>query len=366
MPYDYKRKTKNVSQLNDYMLARTLSMFEYTGLPETIPAKELERILQTKGAAFITEVNGKLYALSGSRGGEQDAYGNPQDFTVANVYLNFTKTLKIADDGVLMGNDDLFIGIMPLVEKANTMIVENEINMMVWGFNSRTQKLISAPDDKTKESAEAYLKKVVDGDLGVIGENAMFDGVKVQTGNGSNTASITEMTEYQQYIKATLFNELGISSNFNMKRERLVTGEVDQNEDSLFPYVYNMFQNRLDAVAKINAKYGTNITVDFGSVWKIKQVEIERGLDEQQSVDGSNSESGQSGDSVVHTERESETETVTEIIDDNEDGSGGKATETDTVNTPDADELQTIIDSEDASEEDKQAARELLAEMEGK
>ena len=83
-------------------------------------------------------------------------------------------------------------------------------------------------------------------------------------------------------------------------------------------------------------------------------------------MDGSNTESGQSGDSVVHTKGESETETVTEIIDDNEDGSGGKATETETVITPDADELQAIIDSEDASEEDKQAARELLAEMEGK
>lgn len=372
MPYDYKNKTRNVKQLNQYMLARTLSMFEYTGLPATIPAKELERILQTKGCAYITKVNGELYALSGSKGGEMDAYGNPQDFTVANVFLNFNKTLKIATDGVMIDNDDLSIGIMPLVEKANTMMVENDINMTMWGYNSRIQKLISAPDDKTKESADLYLKRIIDGDLGVVGENVMFDGIKVQTGNGSSTATITDMTEYQQYIKASLFNELGISSNFNMKRERLVSGEITQNEDSLFPYVYNMFQNRMDAVKKINEMYGTEITVDFGSVWKIKQVEIERELDEQQGVDGLNTESGKSGNSVVPVE----TKEITEIVDDNGDGNEGKPTATDPEiiqpveqednNTPDADDLQAIIDNPESSAEDVQAAKDLLAELEAK
>lgn len=55
MPYDYKAKTRNINQLNKYMLAKTLSMFEYQGLPETIPQRELERLLQTNGYAFITK-----------------------------------------------------------------------------------------------------------------------------------------------------------------------------------------------------------------------------------------------------------------------------------------------------------------------
>lgn len=186
MPYDYKAKTKNIRQLNDYMLAKTVSMFEYEGLPETIPYEELEKIIQRNGYAFITKVNGVLYAFAGSMGGELDVYGNPQDININNVFLNFNKTLNIAKDGVLIRNDDMRIGLMPLYEKANTFLVENDINMMVWGYNSRAQKLISAPDDKTKESAEQYLKKLLDGDLSVIGENALFDGVKIQNGEKRN------------------------------------------------------------------------------------------------------------------------------------------------------------------------------------
>ncbi|WP_457826026.1 hypothetical protein, partial [Staphylococcus aureus] len=61
MSYDYKAKKANVRTLNNYMLAKTTSMFEYEGLPESIPYEELEKIIQQNGYAFITEVDGVLY-----------------------------------------------------------------------------------------------------------------------------------------------------------------------------------------------------------------------------------------------------------------------------------------------------------------
>ena len=42
MPYCYKAKAKNVITQNNYMLAKTVSMFEWENLPETIPYKELD------------------------------------------------------------------------------------------------------------------------------------------------------------------------------------------------------------------------------------------------------------------------------------------------------------------------------------
>ncbi|MCS5737408.1 hypothetical protein, partial [Herbiconiux daphne] len=72
MGYNYKNKTSNVKRMNRYMLAKTLSMFEWAGLPDTIPRRELERLLQTHGHAFITEVDGELYAFAGGLGGVPD------------------------------------------------------------------------------------------------------------------------------------------------------------------------------------------------------------------------------------------------------------------------------------------------------
>ncbi|MFV3282422.1 hypothetical protein ACNI4X_29240, partial [Klebsiella pneumoniae] len=166
------------------------------------------------------------------------------------------------------------MGLLPLYEKANTFLVENDINMMMWGYNSRSQKVISAPDDKTKESAELYLKKLIDGDISAIGENALFDGIKVNGSSNGQNATVQNMVELQQYIKASLFNEVGISANFNMKRERLVSGEVEQSEDSLFPFVYNMMKCRIKGIEALNAKYELQVNVDFGSIWHIKNKEL--------------------------------------------------------------------------------------------
>lgn len=427
MPYDYKAKQKNVNQLNNYMLAKTLSMFEYEGLPETIPSRELEKLLQKKGYAFITKApDGQLYAFSGGLGGESDVYGNPTQITIANPALKFNKTLDVKKDGVLIFNDDMANGLLPFFEKQNTLIAENEINMVVWGYNSRTQKLISAPDDKTKESADLYVKKIIEGDISVIGENILFDGVKVQPANNSSGNNVSQMIEYHQYIKSCLFNEVGLPSNFNMKKERLISSEIDQAEDSLFPLVYNMMENRIAAVNLINEMFGTDIKVGFGSVWALKNKKLvdgivdDNGLPDETNTgendvnngSANNDDNGKSNETESGAEqdksREPEaTDTNAESGNGNDNGGEGSASEsgvnTDSDNEPDNNpdnenggnedeqgqrqsdnqdnsensgndsesekqiaDLQAIIDNPESSEDDKKAARELLAEIENK
>lgn len=427
MPYDYKAKQKNVNQLNNYMLAKTLSMFEYEGLPETIPSRELEKLLQKKGYAFITKApDGQLYAFSGGLGGESDVYGNPTQITIANPALKFNKTLDVKKDGVLIFNDDMANGLLPFFEKQNTLIAENEINMVVWGYNSRTQKLISAPDDKTKESADLYVKKIIEGDISVIGENILFDGVKVQPANNSSGNGVQQMIEYHQYIKSCLYNEIGLPSNFNMKKERLISSEVDQAEDSLFPLVYNMMENRISGVAQINEMFGTDIKVGFGSVWALKNKKLvdgivdDNGLPDETNTgendvnngSANNDDNGESNETESGAEqdksREPETtDTNAESGNGNDNGGEGSASEsgvnTDSDNEPDNNpdnenggnedeqgqrqsdnqdnsensgndsesekqiaDLKAIIDNPESSEDDKKAALELLAEIENK
>lgn len=377
MSYNYKDKSANVKQLNRYMLAKTVSMFEYVGLPETIPYDVLEKMLQECGYVFITKVEGELYAFTGGLGGETDVYGRPTQIVIANPALKFNKTLDLEKDGVLVKNDDFCLGLLPLYEKSHTMMVENDINMMVYGYNSRTQKLISASDDKTRESAELFLKRAIDGDIAVIGENAIFDGVRLQTAQGSQSVTITNMTEYQQYLKGSLYNEVGLSASFNMKRERLISSEVDQGEDSLFPFVYNMMKCRIKAIEKINAMYDTKIEVDFGSVWHFKNKEMVDDVIEPKNVP-LEAQPGDNADVSAPTTTEGNTDEPTNEPTDEPTPAGTKPGETIPVE-PSADvdstgnivadqKDQVIAMLEDAtlSEEDIVALKELLAELESK
>lgn len=277
--YDYKDKVTNVRNLNNYMLDRTLKMFEYEGLPDTIPVKALEQILQTKGYAYFTEVKGELYALHGGLGGERDAYYEPTKITISNPWLDFTATLDIETDGVMMNNDDMKMGLRPLYDKYHTLLVENDITMILNSYNNRIQTLIAAGDDATKESGEEYLKRVAAGDQGIIAEQRIFEGINVHNANSNIAANTMALTEFHQYLRATLLNEVGLDANFNMKRERLTAGEVEQNDEGLYPLVINMLYNRRKAVEEINEKYGLNITVSFGSVWKNRNLDGELNRD---------------------------------------------------------------------------------------
>ena len=256
-------------------LAKTQAMFVYEGLPDTVPAEELERLLQTEGNAFFADVNGDLYALQGAAGGEPDPYNRPTIYTVANPALKLNKSYKIGVDGIFIKNDTNGNSLLPIIGKFAVLYTDGIISLNTASILTRITMLISASDDKTKQSADEFLKKILDGDFSVIGENAFFKGVNMQTAATSNTQYITQLVELVQYYKANMLNELGLNANYNMKRERLNTGEVAMNVDVLLPYVDNMLHERQKALKKVNEMFGTEITVRLGSSWYLEHENYE-------------------------------------------------------------------------------------------
>ena len=112
-----KDKDTAVLSFVENTLAKTQSMFKYEGLPESIPQDEIEKLLQTTGNCFVTEVDGVLYALSGGLGGEPDVYNRPTLYTVANPALKLNKTYKVETDGVLIKNDTNGNSLLPIIGK---------------------------------------------------------------------------------------------------------------------------------------------------------------------------------------------------------------------------------------------------------
>lgn len=268
-------KGKAVDNYVRYMLVRTQAMFEYQGLPETIPQSKLEYLLQTKGSCFVTEVEGKLYALSGNAGGEVDVYGDPTQYTVANTALNLSKTYDIEKDGVLMRNDAFEVGLLPLLQKYGALLAENTLSMRTILIVLRMVLIISASDDMTAASAQKFIKDIESGKFSAVGESAFFEGLKVQT--TPNTQNyLTQFMEMEQYLRGSCYNDIGLASQYNMKRANLTEREVAKDDDVLLPLIDNMIKERQTAIEAINKKYGTDITIDYASSWKIAHAQNEK------------------------------------------------------------------------------------------
>lgn len=275
-PLNYvKDKSLSSNTYINYMMLRLLEMFHYENLPETIPQESLEQMLLLNGSCFITKVNGELYALIGNYGGEPNAYYLPTKYIIANPALKLSKEYTIDEDGILFKNDALFLGLYPLMARYSAMLAENLVTIRSADVMLRVLAMLTAPDDKTKLAGEQYLKKLEEGEFGVITENRFLDGIKMQSPPSNNGSYLTQFIELQQYLIGSFYNEVGLNANFNMKREAIAEGESSLNEDSLLPLCDHMLLIRQQCVEKVNNLFGTNITVDFSSSWKKNQIEME-------------------------------------------------------------------------------------------
>ena len=256
-----------------YMLNRTQVMFDYKKLPETIPARNLEMMLQLNGNIFWTKVDDKHYVFTGGLGGEPDVYYEPTIYTVANPALNFSKNLVIGEDGVLIRNDSYGVGLLPMFKKYAALLAENEMTMRIADINNRILFLLSAADDRTKASAEKFMEDVKNGKLSVISDNAFLESLKLLPAATQNTVRLTDLIEFEQYLRAGWFNDLGINANYNMKRESISPNEAQLNDDALLPLVDDMLEMRRIGIETVNKMYGLDIEVNLSSSWLKEQME---------------------------------------------------------------------------------------------
>lgn len=283
-----------------YFLTRVLRMFQYKNLPDTIPHEILDRYLFEFGIACITEVDGKLYVFSGNLGGPQDVYYRPTEFIISNPHIKtsdgqlFTANVPVfaeftSDDlgqpsgqngdepirqqGVLLRNDSDWIGLHPLISRYSYLMAENALTLRTADVMLRVIALISAPTDAERASALEYLKSLEKGEMGVVAESDFSEGVKLQSPPSNNGSYLTQFIEYQQYLKGSFFNEIGLSANYNMKREAIGKGESTLDEDALLPLCDNMLKIRKEDMAKVNEMYGTEIEVEFSSAWLENRIE---------------------------------------------------------------------------------------------
>lgn len=266
--FDYTDKKSAIALYMNTMLSRTQRIFEYTNLPDTIPARMLENYLQRFGAVCITEYKNNLYAFFGGLGGEPNEYYQPTLYTISNPYLKYSADLVIGKQCEIIRNDTFYMGLIPLFTRYATAMCETDISLDMAVKHTRALFNFTAPDDRSKAACEKYLQDIADGKDGAMLDKSFADmGITINPVFSSGLKQIQELTEYLQYTKAAWFNEIGLNANFNMKRENLNQSETEMNFDALLPLIDEMLTERKEGCERVNKLYGTNISVELSGVW---------------------------------------------------------------------------------------------------
>ena len=267
------------------------NMFEYENLPETITNRYLELLIQVNGFAIIFQKDEKTYCSFGGLGGKPNHEYMPTLATIANPFLGISGKWaidwgygidsklngeKIEGECVVIPNDSLFMGTIPVNSYYATQLIENDLTMNCNLINLRVMNLIYAKDEDVKKSLDEVIEDLENGKIkSALDENFFEDGIKsTPFGSNGSANNIVQLLEQRQYIKGSWWNEWGVQSNYNMKRESITSSENILNVDNLIPLTDSMKDFREKSWELANKKFGLSVKVDFSSAWKKLKKEL--------------------------------------------------------------------------------------------
>ena len=131
-------------------------------------------------------------------------------------------------------------------------------------ITSRAPYILSATTKTEREEAESFLAKLWNGDIDIIGSSLVSnDGVKSIPFYQTTAQGLTQIVEAIQYIKSSFYHEIGLRSNYNMKRESLNSAETVIDEEAILSLVEDSFNTQKYWIDKLNKATGLEIEIEL-------------------------------------------------------------------------------------------------------
>lgn len=321
-----------------WLLSKLEDVIVLKDVPETIDVTYLKEQLLLLGEICITDFNDKLYACVGSRGGEPNEYYRPTQFIIANPILG-SKVVDIDKNGVVIFNtsadkSDMFGGgLFQLIKQTATLLADNIVSINCAQINTRVEAIVTSDSEAQATAGEIVLKKLYAGAPYNIVRSDIIEKININPIASSTTGGkIKELVELHQYIIAQFFQAIGIKANAINKKERMITDEINSQDDYLGISLLDLIESWKEGFDKVNEMYGTEIKVELNPILIERitsaieeiapleteaetevEVESEPALDESASEDKQEEEVEESS---VEEETETEPETVEETIEE--------------------------------------------------
>lgn len=265
-------------------VAKFSQIFELTGGTSTIANWRLKQLIITCGlGCFAPYSDGRLYFQVGNLGGVRDCNYLPTEFIFANPHMpdgrSWSANLKIGDECVLVKNDSVMMGILPILKKHTAAQVQTDLSFYLALISSRMTNAAVAGRDAEAAAVNLMFDDVERGKLTAVVDKNVLQQLK-SIPYGGNAGIIREYIEFMQYDKAAECNELGLAANWNAKRESLASAETLLNDDATHPFVDDMFATWQLWIDEVNEKYGDMLDngkykLDWASAWKQNELEDE-------------------------------------------------------------------------------------------
>ena len=261
------RNTHLTNVYNRVLADICMSRFHWTGLPPSVSARFLEWTLITNGlSVFYDNKNyGGFLSLKASPAGRLNMYDDPVEY---QVYGNmFVQDRVKAKDCVPIWCNMVRRPDMDIVDYFSSRLAALDQTIDINNATQRHPFVIAADEHEmfSLQNAYAQVKEgqpVIWGFPGSMSPEALSERMNVLDMHIHPDTIVK-----QQDTKARIWNEamtiLGIHNVNTDKRERMVTDEVNANNDQVDAVKRSALDTRREACSRINKKFGFNIDVTW-------------------------------------------------------------------------------------------------------
>jgi hypothetical protein len=254
---------------NDYydrLKLIALSLFEWENLPESCNSRFLELTLFTYGRAlFINDTELGFLNMRCTPSGTLNNYDEPISFTAYSTVYNKEYD---RDDCVLIRNNYLERPSDHTVMLFSSRLTQAERTIDV-NINAQKTPVLIRCDDKDRLTMKNLYKDYEGNEPFIMGGKALnLDGLKVLKTDAPFVADKLQIYKRDIWNEALTF--FGINNANSDKRERLITDEVNANNEVISINAQSMLLTRQEACEQINKKYKLKVSVKMRSFEEIE------------------------------------------------------------------------------------------------
>lgn len=259
----------------DKLLAYCLNIFDYNGLPQSLPAREIESNLILTGHCVTFYDKGELVTCQ-TELYNYDKYYNPTDAVYAqpkmksgNLSLN-DKTVHIIyncdlKNQVLGTNVDG--SLYTFIARYARQLADVESTLAIRLVDIRTPNMPTCSNDATRNSVLNFFKKIALGQRTVVVDDKIVPKLNnIELNKNRSTDTLQDILLARDKILEQFYREIGVRF-YQTKKAQVNKEEVNANNSMFLISIDDMLKQRQTDLIEFNKKYSLNVSVRLNPKW---------------------------------------------------------------------------------------------------
>lgn len=252
-----------------------LTRFKYDGVPDNIPTGFIEGMLLCNGTVGFNKVNGELWAFPGAYCGSYHGY-------LPNEYMGVLPDIspkqgKVGDTWEVVWNNLTRTPELIVMQYAD-ILAEIDVSERCNVRYARDIKIPKVGSERERQAVKDCINNIRNGNMDcVVSDNTLaakqfIEGVKedplLELTNVQDIDKLQYLNQYRDQIIKRFGELYGFKTQVTSKMAQMTEDEMHSNDSLSLILSDEALQCRQEGLERVNALFGTNMSVSFNECWQ--------------------------------------------------------------------------------------------------